>query len=107
MQLTGLSWWLSGKESACNAGDQGSSPRLGRSPAGGHGNPLQYSCPENLHGQRNLVGYSPLGHKESDTTEVTKHACMWLIFYFYWTELPQMKCFHEASFHFLAQSVAS
>ena len=33
------------------------------------GNPLQYSCLENPHGQRSLVGYSPWGHKESDTTE--------------------------------------
>ena len=31
--------------SACNAGDPGSIPRLGRSP--GEGNPLQYSCLEN------------------------------------------------------------
>ena len=37
----------------------------------GHGNPLQYSCLENPHGQRSLEGYSPLGHKESDITEVT------------------------------------
>ena len=36
-----------GKESACNAGDLGSVPRWGRSPGGGHGNPLQYSCLEN------------------------------------------------------------
>ena len=36
------------EESACNAGDLGSIPGLGRSPAGGHGNPLQYSCLENL-----------------------------------------------------------
>ena len=35
-----------GKESACNAGDQGSVPGLGRSPGGGNGNPLQYSCLE-------------------------------------------------------------
>ena len=28
------------------------------------------------HGQRSLVGYSPWGHTESDTTEVTLHACM-------------------------------
>ena len=35
------------KESACNAGDLGSIPRSGRSPGGGHGNPLQYSCLEN------------------------------------------------------------
>jgi len=35
------------KESACNAGDMGSIPGLGRSPGGGHSNPLQYSCLEN------------------------------------------------------------
>ena len=39
--------WLSGKESACNAGDPGLIPGLGRSPGGTHGNPLQYSCLEN------------------------------------------------------------
>ena len=36
-----------GKASACNAGDQGSIPGLGRSPGEGNGNPLQYSCLEN------------------------------------------------------------
>jgi len=36
-----------GKESACNVGDLGSIPGLERSPGGGHGNPLQYSCLEN------------------------------------------------------------
>ena len=36
-----------GKESACNAGDQGSIPGLGRSPGEGNGNLLQYSCLEN------------------------------------------------------------
>ena len=35
------------KESACNAGDLCSMPGVGRSPGGGHGNPLQYSCLEN------------------------------------------------------------
>ena len=35
------------KESACSAGDLGSIRGLGRSPGGGHGNPLQYSCLEN------------------------------------------------------------
>ena len=58
-----------GKESTCNAGDLGSMPGLEISPGGGHGNLLQYSCLENLHGQRNLVGYSPWGCKESDTAE--------------------------------------
>ena len=45
-----LPWWLSSKESACNAGDTGDEdliPGLGRSPGGVHGNPLQYSCPGN------------------------------------------------------------
>ena len=56
------------KESACNVEDLGSIPELGRSPGGGHGNPLQCSCLENSHGQRSL-GYSPWSHKESDTTE--------------------------------------
>ena len=36
-----------GKASACNAGDPGSIPGLGRSPGKGNGNPLQYSCLEN------------------------------------------------------------
>ena len=36
-----------GKESACNAGDLGSIPGLGRSPEEGNGYPLQYSCLEN------------------------------------------------------------
>ena len=58
-----------GKESTCNAGELGSIPGLGRSPGGGHGNPLQYSCLENRHGQRSLAGYSPWGRKESDITE--------------------------------------
>ena len=62
-----------GKEPACNAGDQGSIPGLGRSPGGGHGKLLQYSCLENPHGQRSLAGYSPQDCKEMDTTQVTKH----------------------------------
>ena len=55
------------KESTCNVGDLGSILGLGRSP--GHGNLFQYSCLENHHGQRSLVGYSPWGHKELDSTE--------------------------------------
>ena len=58
-----------GKESTCNVGNLGSIPGLGRSPGEGNGNPLQYSCMENPHGQRSLVGYSPWGRKESDMTE--------------------------------------
>ena len=43
----GLPWWPSGKESACSVGNTGSMPVSGRSPGGGHGNPLQYSYREN------------------------------------------------------------
>ena len=57
------------KESICNLGELGLIPGLGRSPGGGHGNPLQYSCLKNPHGQRSLAGCSPRGHKESDMTE--------------------------------------
>ena len=57
------------KEPACNVGDLGSIPRSGRSPGGGHGNALQFSCLENLPGQRSLVGCSSWGCKESDMTE--------------------------------------
>ena len=61
---------LNGKESACNVGDPDLIPGSERSPGGGHGNPLQYSCLE-FHGQRRLVGYT--GHKESDTTKQLTH----------------------------------
>ena len=54
------------KESAHNAGDLSSIPGLGRYP-------VQYSCLENPHGQRSLVGYNPLGHKELGHDWVTKH----------------------------------
>ena len=70
-----------GKASVYNAGDPGSVSGLGRSPGEGNGNPLQYSCPEKSHGWRNLVGYSPWGHKELDTTErlhftsLHRHSC--------------------------------
>ena len=50
-------------------GDPGSIPGLGRSPGGGHGDALQYSCLVNPHGQRSLTGYSPWGHKELAMTE--------------------------------------
>ena len=52
-----------GKESACNAGDLGSIPGLGRSPGEGKGHPLQYP------GLENSMGLQPWGCKELDTTE--------------------------------------
>ena len=59
------------KSQPVNARDTGSIPGLGRSPGGGHVNPLQYSCLENPHGQRSLAGSSPWGCTESDMTEPT------------------------------------
>ena len=64
--------WHSGKESTCNAGDTGDKgliPGSERSFGVGNGNLVQYSCLEKFHGQRSLVGYSPWGRKELDTSE--------------------------------------
>jgi len=69
------------KEPACNVGDMGSIPGLGRSTGGGHGNPLQYYCLENPHGQRSLVGYSPWSCKESDMTEQLSTAQLYINFF--------------------------
>ena len=73
-----------GKEPACNEGDQGSIPGLGRSPGGGHGSPLQYSCLKNPHGWRSLLDYSPWICKESDISErlsTHTHGCIACNFY--------------------------
>ena len=43
----GLPWWLSGKDSTCSAGDEGSIPGSGRFLGEGNGKPPQYSCLEN------------------------------------------------------------
>ena len=55
--------------SVADAGDVGLIPGLGRSPGGGNGNPLQYSCQRISHEQRNLVSYRSWSHKESNMTE--------------------------------------
>ena len=65
------------KESACNVGDLGGIHGLGRSPRGGHGNPLQYSHLENPCGQRSLVSYNSWGRKELDMTEQLSTAQEW------------------------------
>ena len=56
---------VNGKESAWDV--------AGRSPREGNGNPLQYSVLEKSYSQRSLAGYSPWGHKGSDTTEQLTH----------------------------------
>ena len=54
-----LPWWLRDKEFSCQCGRTGSIPGLGKHPGEGNGSSFQYSCLENLHVQRSLVGYSP------------------------------------------------
>ena len=65
------SQWLSGKESACSAGDTGSIPGSGRSPGGGHGNPLLYSCLEN---PMESEAWRASVHEVTKASNVTKHA---------------------------------
>ena len=48
MMREGFPCGSAGKETACNSGDLGSTPGLGRSPGEGNGYPLQYSCLENF-----------------------------------------------------------
>ena len=55
--------------SASNAGDLGLIPGSGRSPGEGKWQPTPVFLPGESHGRRSLVGYSPRGRKESDTTK--------------------------------------
>ena len=79
----GLLQWLSGKEFACNAEDAGSIPKSGRFPRRKTQQPTPVFWPRESLGQRSLVGYSPWGCKESDTTEVTEHTRQYT---FSWSE---------------------
>ena len=60
----GLPWWLSGKESTCNAGERGE---------GVWGDDTPVFLTGKSHGQRSLAGYSPWGLKELDSTEHLKN----------------------------------
>ena len=82
MAFEGRSWHLGASQVAlvvknppANAGDirdAGLIPGSGRPPGGGRGNPLQYSCLENPHGQKSLLGYrAERVLKELNTTEGT------------------------------------
>ena len=75
-------WWA-----AVHGASQSRMTGLGRSPGGGYGHPLLYSCLENPYGQRSQAGYSPCGHKESDMTELLSRAHTAHIYYvdiIYW-----------------------
>ena len=74
--------WPPGKESVCNAdtaGNAGLIPGLGRSPGGGSGNPLQYSCLGNpMDRGAWQAAVHPWGRKESDRTEwLITHKYVW------------------------------
>ena len=75
-RIAGFPGGSEGKVSACNVGDLGLIPELGRSPGEGNSNPLQYCCLENpMDGEACWATYSPWGHRESDATK-------WLHFHF-------------------------
>ena len=87
LHVMGFQGGASGKEPACQCRrcrDVGSIFGLGRSPGGGNDNLLQCSLPGESRGQRSLVGYSPQGRKESDTTETNQHARIYAIFLGQW-----------------------
>ena len=62
-------WWLRRLGVCLQCGRPGFDPWVGKIPGEGNGNPLRYSCLENPMDREGLVGYSPWGHKELDTTE--------------------------------------
>ena len=78
--LLGFSGGSGGKEPTCNVEDLSPNPVLGKSPGGGHGNPLQYSCLENSMDRRAWQA-TVHGFKESDTTEWLSTAQHSLVFY--------------------------
>ena len=61
------------KNLPANTADTSLIPGSRRSPGGGNGNPLQYSCLENPIDRGSLVGYSPWGCKELDMTDLYTH----------------------------------
>ena len=88
INFKGLPWWLSGKESSCNAGDIGSIPGLG-DPLKGmatHSSILVWRIPWT----EEAGGYRPQSCKESGTTEAPEHACNFKNIIQY----PRTKCVH-------------
>ena len=82
MEYYSTIWWLSGKESACQCRNHrrcGFDSWVRESPWGRKWQPTALFLQEESHGQRSLVGCSPWGHKESETTEwLSTHACIQL-----------------------------
>ena len=70
--LSGLPWWLSGKESTCQCRRPGPDPLVGKMPWRRKWQPTPVFLPGKFHGQRSLVGYSPRVAKE-----LTQQLCDW------------------------------
>ena len=81
MKFYGLRQGLSGKESACNAGDTGDVGSVPgqEDPLAGAWQPIPVFLPGESHGQQSLAGYSSWSHKKSDTTEVIGIICTHVI----------------------------
>ena len=92
---TGLPGGSDSEESAWNVGNLGSVPGLGRSPGGGHGNPIQHSCLENPHGQRSLAGYSPWVAKNRTWLSNWEQHRTAMIFFFFFKYLVLSWLFHS------------
>ena len=73
IQTLGLPRWLSDKESTCQCRRCRFDSWIGKIPWRRKYEPTPVFLPGKSHGQRSLVGYSPWGQKESDTTEQLKH----------------------------------
>ena len=67
--LLGLPWWLRWLSVCLQCGRPGFNPWVGKIPWRKKWQPTPVLLPGKSHGQRGLVGYSPWGHKESETTE--------------------------------------
>ena len=75
------------KESICSLAALGLIPRVGRSTGAGHGNPLQYSCLENVHGQKSLAGYTVHGVAKSRTQLKRLSSRLYRLYSLFWSLL--------------------
>ena len=92
-------WWLSGKESTYQCRRLGFNPRVRKIPWRRKWQLTLIFLPGKSHGQRTLAGYSPWGHKESDTTELLNH---------HQKEITHLlNCFKEISMLFKQKSAAA
>ena len=82
----GLPGWLSGKESACQCRRHRFHPWVGKVPWRRKLQPTPVFLPGKPHGPRSLVGYSPWGHKELDTKQLSRP---WQQRFFIFTHSPR------------------